>query len=238
MEAGRPRRDGPRWTRLPACSAAFALLEQCGQTTNDTKTGPDRAPGRFLREHVHAVEPADDSRASCRTRPTATSSRRARSSRAASCAHVPPLGHRAAVVGAGADRRRARAPGGWPGRSGWAPWAAVGGRDGLRAQPAGDRRGRRAQRRGAARRAVLPWVLLPIVLALTGRTAAARGSVVRGGVHVRGAVNGTATAAPAAAGGDRDRGAGPPAAWAGRSSCGGAGWWSRSTSGGRPRCSR
>ena len=172
---------------------AFALLEQVGRTTSDTKTPLIERPAAFLHEATTLWDPATNF-GELQNQAYGYLFPQGPFFLLGDLAHVPPwVTERLwtvliVVVGAEGARLLARSIGMAP----WAAWVA-GMAFGLNPRVISQAGVRSAE---ILPTAVLPWVALPIVLALTGRLGARRAALFSAVAFMfSGAVNGTATAA-------------------------------------------
>lgn len=173
---------------------AAALLEKFGQTTHDTKTPLIVTPGRFLREAVNLWNP-DTSLGEIQNQAYGYLFPQGPFYLLAELANVPPwVSERfwsvlILVVGC----EGARLLGKSMGLGAWPAWVA-GMAYGLTPRVLSQVATRSAEVLPAA---VLPWVALPIVLAMAGRLGVRRAALFSAAAFAfSGGVNGTATAAP------------------------------------------
>lgn len=173
---------------------AAAMLEKFGQTTHDTKTPLIVTPGRFLREAGHLWNP-DTSLGEIQNQAYGYFFPQGPFYLLAELAHVPPwVSERfwsvlLLVVGC----EGARLLGKSMGLGAWPAWVA-GMAYGLTPRVLSQVATRSAEVLPAA---VLPWVVLPIVLAMTGRLGVRRAALFSAAAFAfSGGINGTATAAP------------------------------------------
>jgi arabinofuranan 3-O-arabinosyltransferase len=172
---------------------AAALLEKPGQTTNDTKTSLIDAPGAFLRSAFHLWNP-DVSLGELQNQAYGYLFPQGPFFLLGELAHVPPwITERLwsvalIIVGCEGGRRLAAALG----LSVWPAWLA-GVAYGLNPRVVGQVATRSAEILPGV---VLPWVVLPLVLALSGRLRPRTGALWSAAAFVFvGAANGTATMA-------------------------------------------
>jgi len=170
-----------------------AVFEQFGRTTNDTKTPLIERTGQFLREATTLWDPATNF-GELQNQAYGYLFPQGPFYLLAQLAHLPPwIAERfwtvlLVVVGAEGARLLARTMGLGP----WAAWVA-GMAYGLNPRVVSQMAVRSAE---ILPTAVLPWVALPIVLALTGRLGPRRAALFSAAAFMfSGAVNGTATAA-------------------------------------------
>jgi arabinofuranan 3-O-arabinosyltransferase len=172
---------------------AFAMLEQLGRTTSDTKTPLIERPGAFLHEAATLWDPSTNF-GELQNQAYGYLFPQGPFFLLGHLAQVPPwVTERLwtvliVVVAAEGARLLARAIGLDP----WAAWVA-GMAFGLNPRLVGQAAVRSAE---ILPTAVLPWVALPVVLALTGRLDPRRAALLSAVAFMfSGAVNGTATAA-------------------------------------------
>ena len=183
--------------------ALFALLEKCGADHQRHQDAVDRAAAGLPEECRHAVEPADELRGAAEPGlrlplPAGAVLRRPRCPACRSWVTERLWSVLVLVIGCEGARLVARAIG----LGVWPAWVA-GMAFGLNARVISQVGVRSAE---VLPTAVLPWVVLPIVLALTGRLPARRAALFSAVAFLfSGAVNGDRHRGRAAAGGDPDR---------------------------------